>query len=112
MKQVILVRKDLKMPAGKLAAQVAHASVEATFKSDKKNLDEWLEEGMKKVVLKVEDEKELIKYFKLAKENKLVAVLIKDAGKTVFKKPTNTCVAIGPDDEGKIDKVTGKLKML
>ncbi|MCX6711690.1 MAG: peptidyl-tRNA hydrolase Pth2 [Candidatus Woesearchaeota archaeon] len=112
MKQVILVRKDLKMPSGKMSAQVAHASVEATFKSDKKYLDEWLEEGMKKVVLKVEDEKELLKYFKLAKQNKLVAVLIKDAGKTFFKNPTNTCVAIGPDDEGKIDKVTGKLKIL
>lgn len=112
MKQVILVRKDLKMPPGKLSAQVAHGSVEATFKSDKKNLDKWLKEGMKKVVLKVEDEKELIKYFKLAKQNNLVVVLIKDAGKTVFKKPTNTCVAIGPDEEGKIDKVTGKLKML
>ncbi len=112
MKQVILVRKDLKMPPGKMSAQVAHASVEATFKSDKEDLNEWLEEGMKKVVLKVEDEKELIKYFKLAKQNGLVAVLIKDAGKTFFKKPTNTCVAIGPDDEGKIDKVTGKLKIL
>lgn len=112
MKQVILVRKDLKMGPGKLAAQVAHGSVEAIFKSDKKKLDKWLEEGMKKVVLKVDDEKELIKYFKLAKQNNLIAVLIKDAGKTVFKKPTNTCVAIGPDEEGKIDKVTGKLKML
>ncbi len=86
MKQVILVRKDLKMPPGKMSAQVAHGSVEATFKSDKKKLDEWLEEGMKKVVLKVEDEKELIKYFKLAKENNLVAVLIKDAGKTVLNR--------------------------
>ena len=100
------------MSPGKLAAQVSHASVEATFKSDKKDLDKWLKEGMKKVVLKVEDEKELLKYFKLAKQNNLVVVLIKDAGKTVFKKPTNTCVAIGPDEEGKIDKVTGKLKML
>jgi PTH2 family peptidyl-tRNA hydrolase len=112
MKQIILVRKDLKMPPGKISAQVAHGSVEAAFKSEKSNLDKWSKNGMKKVVLKVEDEKELLKYFKLAKQNNLVAVLIKDAGKTFFKKPTNTCVAIGPDDEGKIDKVTGKLKIL
>ena len=62
MKQVILVRMDLKLPKGKLAAQCCHASVEAVLNSSKKKVDEWRSEGQKKVVLKVKDDKELIEY--------------------------------------------------
>lgn len=112
MKQVILVRKDLKMPSGKLAAQVSHASVSAAFKSSKQAIEAWELTGMKKVVLKVDNLKELLKYEKLAKKNKLVTSLIKDLGKTFFEKPETTCLGIGPDKEDKIDKITGKLKML
>jgi PTH2 family peptidyl-tRNA hydrolase len=110
MKQVILVRQDLKMPKGKMIAQCAHASLEAALKSNK--LKEWRSKGTKKVILRVKDKEELLKYYKLAKQNKLIIALIKDAGKTFFKKPTITCLAIGPDKEEKIDKVTKELKML
>ncbi|MCD4666848.1 peptidyl-tRNA hydrolase Pth2 [archaeon] len=112
MKQVILVREDLKMPKGKLSAQVAHASVEAALKTDYEELKVWKNLGMKKVVLKVKDKKELINYYKLAKKNKLSFALIKDAAKTFFKSATITCLAIGPDTDDKIDKLTSKLKML
>ena len=61
MKQVILAREDLKMDKGKLAVQVAHASVEAVLKSDKKAVSSWRAEGMMKAVLKAKDEKELFK---------------------------------------------------
>lgn len=111
LKQVILVRQDLKMPKGKLSAQVSHASVEAVLKSDKKVIEEWREYS-KKVILKVKDEKELLEYEKLARKNKLKTALIRDAGKTFFNKPTITCLAIGPDKEEKVDKITGHLKML
>ena len=111
-KQVILVRKDLKMPKGKLATQVAHASVEAVLESENKKVELWKQEGMKKIVLKVEDEKELMKYFRMAKDLKLKTSIIKDAGKTFFKEPTITCMAIGPDEETKIDKVSMSLKMI
>ena len=47
-KQVILIRQDLKMPKGKLAAQVAHASVEGLLKSHKDDINKWRGEGMKK----------------------------------------------------------------
>ena len=57
MKQIILVRQDLKLQKGKMAAQVAHASIEAVLKSDKEKIDGWRVAGMKKVVLKVSDEK-------------------------------------------------------
>lgn len=111
-KQVILIRQDLKLPKGKLAAQCAHASVEAVLKSDPKPVKAWRNEGMAKIVLKVKDEKELIGYFQQAKDSDLTASLITDAGKTVIAPGTKTAVAIGPDQADKIDKITGKLALL
>jgi PTH2 family peptidyl-tRNA hydrolase len=67
---------------------------------------------MAKIVLKVKDEKELINYFQQAKDVKLVSSLITDAGRTVVAPGTKTCVAIGPDEEGSIDKITSKLSLL
>ncbi len=111
-KQVILVRQDLKLPKGKLAAQCSHASVDAVLKSDSNLVKTWREEGMAKIVLKVKDEKELIKYFQLAKDSGIKASLITDAGRTVIAPGTKTCVGIGPDEEDKIDQITGDLSLL
>jgi PTH2 family peptidyl-tRNA hydrolase len=112
MKLVILARQDLKLPKGKLAAQCAHAAVEAVRNSSKTKIEPWFSEGQKKVVLKVKDEKELLEYLNLAKAKKLVASLITDAGRTVVEPGTKTCVGIGPDSEELIDSVTGKLPMM
>ena len=111
-KMVVLIRADLKMSRGKMAAQCSHAAVEATLKSDKEKVKEWKKDGMKKVVLKVESEKELLMYNQMAKDSGLITSLITDAGKTFFKEPTRTCLAIGPDKDEKIDKITGKLKLI
>ncbi|MBI2134277.1 peptidyl-tRNA hydrolase [Candidatus Woesearchaeota archaeon] len=111
-KQVILARIDLKLSPGKLAAQVAHASLEAALKSSKKELSEWLGEGGKKVVLGVNDEHELKEFMRKADAEGLKNALIRDAGHTELKPGTLTCLGIGPDKEEKIDKVTGKLKIL
>ncbi|MFH1638291.1 MAG: peptidyl-tRNA hydrolase Pth2 [Candidatus Woesearchaeota archaeon] len=112
LKQAILVRQDLKMDKGKMAVQVAHASVDAVLKSDRKMVQDWKEEGMKKIVMKVPGKKELIRYMQEAKDFGLKTALITDAAKTFFNEPTTTCLAIGPDEEEEIDKVTGKLKIL
>ena len=112
MKQVILIRQDLKLPKGKLAVQVAHASVEATLRSSFFKRKIWRFQGMKKIVLKVKDKKELFKYKQDAEQLSLTTAVITDAGKTVVAPGTVTCMAIGPDKEELIDKVTGKLSML
>lgn len=112
MKQVIIVRSDLKLPKGKMAAQVAHASVEAVLRSDKVKVKEWRASGMMKVVVKVKDKKELFEYKRLAEAHLLTLAVITDAGKTVIAPGTVTCMAIGPDDEEKIDNVSGELKLL
>ena len=112
MKQVIIVRQDLKLPKGKMAAQVAHASVECVLKSDSKKIASWKRGGMKKSVLKVSNLKELKKYASKAGRARLTKAMIKDAGRTFFKRATITCLGIGPDDEERIDTVTGELKLV
>src|SRR3989338_8116231 len=111
-KQVILVREDLNLPKGKLAAQSSHASVDAALKSDRKLIELWRKYGAKKVVLKVKSEKELFEYKQLADDAGLKTALIIDAGHTVLEPGTITCLGIGPDEEEKIDRITGKLKMM
>ena len=111
-KQVILVRMDLKMSKGKVASQVSHASVEAVLRSSSSKIKVWREEGMAKIVLKVKDKGELMKYKQIAKDYGLITAVIQDAGRTEIEPGTITCLAIGPDDEEKIDKVTGTLKIL
>lgn len=112
MKQVILVRQDLKLPKGKLAAQVAHAAVESEIKSPRNKVEQWLNEGMKKIVLKIKDLDELKHFEKLARAEKLTTAVIVDAGLTAVEPGTVTCIGIGPDEENKIDKITKNLKMV
>lgn len=112
LKQVIIVRSDLKLPKGKMAAQVAHASVTAVLKSSNDKVGPWYNSGMKKIVLKIENEKELFKLQNDAKAAGLVASIITDAGKTVVAPGTVTCMGIGPDSEEKIDSICSNLKMM
>ena len=111
-KQVIIIRQDLKLPKGKAAAQAAHASVKAVLHSDKKKVQAWDEEGMAKIVLKTENEKSLLKLLQEAKDQGIKTAMITDAGKTVVTPGTKTCIAIGPDEEEKIDEITGSLKLI
>lgn len=114
LKQLILVRQDLKMSKGKAAAQACHASVSAlmhALREDPKAVDEWLAEGQPKIVLKVRDEKELISFFEKLKK-KFPCSLITDAGRTQIAPGTKTCLGVGPAEEKEIDKITKDLKLL
>jgi len=116
MKQIIVVRNDLKLPKGKMCAQVAHASVENVLKMLKerkhRTIAAWHDEGMKKVVAKVNSLKELGKIKTLAKNQGLTVCMIRDAGMTVVKPGTITCIGIGPADEEEIDAITKDLKLM
>ncbi len=111
-KQVIVIRKDLNLSIGKTAVQVAHASLAAYAKTGKLIKDKWEREGAKKVVLQVNSEAELKDFFDKAKRRGLNAALIKDAGLTEIPAGTTTALAIGPEKEEIIDKVTGNLPLL
>ena len=114
-KLVILVRKDIKMGTGKIAAQVGHAAVECALyaeKKDKKSFDAWLGCGQAKVVLKVDSLEDLKRYMSEARSVGLHTAMITDAGRTQIEPGTVTCLGIGPAPISDIDKVTGELKML
>ncbi len=116
-KQVILVRSDLKLPKGKLAAQVAHASVDGVLKqlgslSGRRIVKTWRVSGMKKIVLKVSGKKELYQVVQEAKDAGLTTAVITDAGRTVVAPGTVTCASIGPADEEEITTITKDISLL
>jgi PTH2 family peptidyl-tRNA hydrolase len=151
-KQVILIRKDLKMGKGKIASQASHACMKVFFDElykfshtrlnyktvvengiivdsssfydvvdlnncyllrKKSYFDEYINGAFKKVVLAVNSEEELKKYYEIAKEKDINCSIILDSGKTEFDNvPTYTSVAIGPWEAKEIDKITGHLKLL
>ena len=113
-KQVIVVRTDLDMGKGKIAAQVGHACVMGAEHVRKSN-PEWFSiwwNGQEKVVLKVVNLKELEEIKQSAIEFDLPWSEITDAGHTQIAPGTTTCISIGPAPEEKIDKITGDLKLL
>jgi len=112
LKQVLVVRNDLKLPKGKIGAQCGHAAVEASHKADKSVYQSWRVNGQKKVVLKVDSEKQLFQIAQQAKDLGLPTAIITDAGKTCIAPGTNTCVGIGPAEESEIDRIVGELKLL
>lgn len=116
-KQIIVVRKDLNMRKGKIAAQAAHASL-AIFTRNMESIQtqhgyarftvcisdthalvvkEWLESSFAKVCVYVNSEQELEDVYNKAKEKGLLCDMIVDSGKTEFNGvPTKTCCSIGP----------------
>ena len=127
-KQVIVMRKDLKVRKGKMIAQACHASIMFMSKEIREGwspapLDcdigftkeqlEWIRGSFKKVCVGVESDDELLEIYRKARQAGLVVHMVTDSGKTEFHGvATRTCLAIGPDEAEKIDKVTGDLKLL
>ncbi|CAK8683943.1 unnamed protein product [Clavelina lepadiformis] len=114
-KMVIVVRQDLKMGKGKVAAQCAHAAVGAYKKLSKQNkllLRRYEYNGQPKVVVKCQDEAELLALFTHAKAIGLTATVIQDAGRTQISAGSRTVLGVGPGPEDKVNVVTGHLKLL
>jgi len=136
-KQVIIIRKFDNFHFGKMASQIAHASMaflsndireyeryrtaqgekvacETLF--DAKHWPEirsWLENSFKKVVCYVETEEELIDLYQKALNKGLIVHKIVDSGATIFKGvPTLTCISIGPHEDSKFEDLTNHLSLL
>jgi PTH2 family peptidyl-tRNA hydrolase len=111
-KQVVVVREDLRLSRGKLAVQVAHAAIVGYERSDERVREAWILGGQKKIVLKVPNLETMMKLKENAEKAGLVTELIKDAGLTEVSPNTITALVIGPEEEDKIDKITGSLPLL
>lgn len=111
----MVVRRDLGMGTGKIAAQVAHAAVMAAERTKEKKPEwfyDWFEGGQAKVVVKVQSLDELMGVRKHAESLKLPVVQVNDSGLTQIPPGTTTCIGIGPAPSDLIDKVTNSLKLL
>lgn len=113
-KMVVLVNTSLKMSAGKMAAQVGHAtcpkvSIKNIFN---RKIKLWQLQGSPKIVLNGQNDEYLKEIHQICKTKSLPARIIKDAGLTQVPAGSITCLGIGPDKADKIDEVTGHLKLL
>lgn len=111
MKQAIVARTDLGMGRGKLAAQVAHASLSAYEETPEKDRTAWKGGGQKKVVLKVDGERALFDLAEVARREGLPHAVVRDAGHTQLDPNTVTTLAVGPASEAAVDAVTGDLSL-
>jgi PTH2 family peptidyl-tRNA hydrolase len=111
LKQVIILDEGLGMSRGKQIAQACHASLKSYKKANGQAQKDWEDQGSKKVVLELGDER-LEERLERAKGLQIPAALVKDAGRTELTPGTVTALGVGPADEDKIDKVTGDLKLV
>ena len=120
-KMVIVVRKDLGMRKGKLAAQAAHAAQEAILDrsaetprlKDSAEILAWLANNYRKIVVSVNSEAELLDLVRRAEEAGINHHLVKDLGKTEFNGvETYTALALGPADPTVVDSLSGSLPLI
>lgn len=135
-KQVIVMRRDLQMRKGKIAAQAGHACVEAVLRALARDgllahvrMDEgqiaidtpegvdapvvrWFADGEAKICVYVNSEAELLAIHDKVTEAGHISALIQDAGFTEFHgEPTFTCLAIEPLPRPVVDEFTGTLPL-
>ena len=108
----MVVRTDLKMGKGKIAAQCCHGSMGVYKKTDPSKIKKWENEAYAKVVCKVKTVDELLELKKQADEKGISTYLVVDAGRTQIPTSSVTVLALGPDEDEIIDEVTGDLKLL
>ena len=76
-------------------------------------IDEWKRKHKHtKICVSVDSEEELLKVHMDACRAGIISYLVLDAGITEFNQPTHTCCCLGPDENGRIDAITGNLKLL
>ncbi len=140
-KQLIVMRRDLKMRKGKIAAQAGHACVEAVLMAlaredrlgdvslsydedgeptwivvddhgDPSPLTDWFLYGVAKVCVYVDSEEALLDIAQQGRDQGFLVALIRDAGLTEFHgEATYTCLAFEPLRAEDIDPITGDLPL-
>lgn len=113
-KMVVIVRKDLDLGKGKMAAQAAHAAVTATLyamKHEKRLFRKWIDGGQKKVVLRAENLNILHRYKGAIESAGIKTFMITDAGLTQIPPGTVTCLGTIPVESSLVDPITGDLPL-
>ncbi|MEM0129367.1 MAG: aminoacyl-tRNA hydrolase [Thermoplasmata archaeon] len=111
---VLVLRGELRLTAGKAAAQAAHAAVDLAIRcrdSDPAQWDRWRAQGARKIVLRAETLGEMLSLERAARARHLPTLWIEDAGLTEVPPGTRTCLGIGPGPDPLVDEVTGSLDL-
>lgn len=117
-KLALIVRGDLKMSKGKTAAQCAHAAVmcyQSAAQGSKVQhavLQNWCHMGQPKIVLRVDSYEQLSGLQLQAEQAKVVASMVRDAGRTQLEAGTATVLGLGPAPAADLDKLVAHLKLL
>ncbi|KAK6927353.1 Peptidyl-tRNA hydrolase, PTH2 [Dillenia turbinata] len=115
LKMVLVVRQDLKMGAGKIASQCAHAAMgmyAELMQSQRSLLRQWEQYGQAKIVLTCKNQQEMNRLKEAAESIGLPTFVVADAGRTQVLAGSKTVLAIGPGRKASVDSVTGKLRLL
>ncbi|CAF0930297.1 unnamed protein product [Adineta steineri] len=113
-KLVLVVRNDLKMAQGKVAAQCSHATLACFQKACEKIpriVDSWFSGGQAKVVCKCESDDDIEYLRRQAKFKGLTTCLIREAGRTKIGLGHRTVLGIGPAPSYLINEITRHLKL-
>lgn len=114
MKLAVVVRKDLGMTAGKMAAQCCHAALSAVSEvksRDPQMLRDWKRQGAPIIILRTNNLASLREVHEKAKDKNVAASTVCDAGRTEVEGGTVTCLGIGPAASEKCDQVTRRCRL-
>ncbi|XP_057478685.1 uncharacterized protein LOC130766031 isoform X2 [Actinidia eriantha] len=115
LKMVLVVRQDLKMGAGKIASQCAHAATgiySELMHSQRSLLRQWELCGQPKIVVTCKNQQEMNRLKDTAESIGLPTFVVADAGRTQVSAGSKTVLAVGPGSRASVDSVTGKLRLL
>lgn len=111
-KLLLVVRRDLKMGNGKIAAQCCHATIGAVERCDASVIDYWRRQGEAKVVVKCDGEASMDAVRRSASRSGVPTYVVHDAGRTQIAAGSRTVLALGPAPVDEIDAVASHLKLL
>lgn len=132
-KQVIVIRKDLKMRRGKEISQACHSSMAFLTKEmycaisndgfefstkdfnteQTEEINHWLHNSFRKICVYVNSEEDLKDLHQKAIDKGMISHIIEDNGATEFNGvKTLTALAIGPHADEKFEGLTDHLPLL
>lgn len=123
-KQVIVVRKDLKLRKGKLASLAAHAAMQFILDNNESDRPDelqvklsqqevhWIQGSFDKDVLGIDSHDALSDMVLKAELNGVNVYSIFDKSKKPDEGPQLVCAAFGPDEEDQLAQIIGNLKSI
>lgn len=116
----LVIRQDLGMQKGKIAAQCCHAALSCfrlmAMDSSRKSYNptmiaRWLRGGQAKITLKCPNKEIMDELFAQAIAMGVNANVIHDAGRTQIEAGSATVLGLGPAPKAVLDQITGDLKL-